>query len=464
MGLRVVPLLLALGCVPNDPGVKGDTAAASTSTPPTSTGTTEPGSEPFLSGGCVQGEVATVSECAFEADRLVDLVIEWAAPHLDRPRILRRAEAAEHRFAVPLLTEQTAWTWTAWSELSPSVVLTGALTTGAAKASPFAMEVLGPPQVELVAFAGRCGLAGHLVVVDSATGRLAMSTPLGEAQPEGLRFGRDGGLVVLDAANLRDVGPDGVVRNTVPMAGLGAHHDAVAWQDGYAVLVQERIDLTVFEYRIDDSLVLLDDLGLELARVVFSDLFPPHPETARDWTHANSVGPAADPGDLLVSLRHQSAVFQVAADPDAPDFGALRWYINGDPDNPDSVRGSDLRVVDALGNPADFVRQHDPNLLADGRLTLFDNRHSPGPSRLVDLRLDFDAGEAVVERVWELDRHCDFQGGARELPGGGRLATCAPQRQVMAFAPEAPTAHVWALNAGCEADAGYITRALPGPW
>ena len=77
---------------------------------------------------------------------------------------------------------------------------------------------------------------------------------------------------------------------------------------------------------------------------------------------------------------------------------------------------------------------------------------------------DWERFEVVVDQVWQLDRHCDYQGGARALPGGGRLATCSPQGQVFGFSAEQPSRHAWGASALCETDGGYITRALPAPW
>ena len=461
--LRVAPLLVALACVPNDPG-DADTGTAKTVVSDTTSSTdSSPVAPAALVGSCSLTSAPTVARCTVEADRPVPLSVEWAAPHLERPRQLERQASQRHEFDVPLLTEQTAWTWTLRSSDAPGVTLTGELETGVVGPSRFQLEAEGSPVNELVAFAGRCAGAGAVVVFDTTTLRLAMLTELVDVQPEGLRITEGGNLLVTSRAALTEVEPSGVIAKDVSVEGLNAHHDGIDWLDGYAVLVKQNVDLEPPDYRTDDGLVFLDDGGGEVARVWLSDVIAPG-EATRDWSHANTVARAEQDGALLVSLRSQSAVFQLAADPSKPDFGALQWWLAGWDEESQLARPSDFELVDSLGNPEVFKRQHDPNWMADGRLTLFDNGVSSEASRVLDLSVDWDRLEVVVDQVWQLDRHCDYQGGARALPGGGRLATCSPQGQVFGFSAEQPSRHAWGASALCETDGGYITRALPAPW
>ena len=462
--MRPALLLCLTACGPNDSGLQGDSgrtlpvSSPSTTTPVTSTGPA------VLSGACLLSEQSTVAACTFTLDRVAPLIVEWTAPHLARPRVSERDPEQVHRFDVPLLTSQTAWTWTARSEASPGLVLSGQVVTGAVVPPPFTVQVEGVPVVEQVALATRCGASAHLAVIDSTTRRLALSVPLGEVQPESLRMTEDGHLLVLAGNTLWRVDAAGRVLARIGLGGLSPHHDAAPWGDGYAVLVEEEVTLSEYEERTDDGFVVLDAAGDERGRVWLTDVLPAPAGARDDWTHANAIGPSADAGDLLLSLRSQSAVLQVSGDPDSADFGAIRWWLAGWSEEPGLVRPSDFAVVDLLGNSADFKRQHDPSFLADGRLSVFDNRTSTDDSRVVELRLEPEAGRAVVERVWQLDRHCDFKGGARVTPEGGRLATCAPRRQVIGFAADTPEAHTWAMSVECEGDAGYLTGAWPAPW
>lgn len=172
------------------------------------------------------------------------------------------------------------------------------------------------------------------------------------------------------------------------------------------------------EHRLDDFLVLLhhegDGAGCREARRIsitrafqgssFADLLEPM-VPAGDALHANTVAeldgslagrsPLFARGNLLISLRELDLVAIV--DPEA------------------------ARVVWAQRGP--WRRQHEPSLLASGRILLFDNRGHGGFSRL----LEVDPLSGALGWTWEGDPPPSFAsriaGTCARLPGGTTLVT-----------------------------------------
>ena len=146
--------------------------------------------------------------------------------------------------------------------------------------------------------------------------------------------------------------------------------------------------------------------------------------------------------------------------------GQIRWILAA----PDSELDSDLALASDLGGPADFDRQHNPWLMPDGRLTMFDNRPPPEASRIIDLRVDEVARTATIERAYTIPSdapaggHCDYQGSSWRTPDGRPLATCAPVRTAYEFDPD--TAEVtWSAEARCDGGSvTYIPRFVPLDW
>lgn len=162
----------------------------------------------------------------------------------------------------------------------------------------------------------------------------------------------------------------------------GAHHDLEVLEDGrLLVLLREaKVRTEVHPYKpiLEDFVAWLDPEGNELRRISvfdalaespFADLFEKSSRKAGDLFHTNSVelldGRGADrlpelrAGNLLLSSRVLDAL--LILDPDA---GTIVWAWQGPP----------------------FRRQHDPHLLDDGNLLVFDNvGRSKTRSRVLEL-------------------------------------------------------------------------------
>jgi len=143
-----------------------------------------------------------------------------------------------------------------------------------------------------------------------------------------------------------------------------------------------------------------------------------------DWSHANGL--VHDPSDdsFIITVRHQDCAIKLDR-----QTGALKWILG----TPDGWRApwSD-KLLKPIGDIAWHWHPHDPSILADGSIMLFDNGESgafppePKPdinscsSRAVIYKVDPAAG--TVEQAWsfgEREGEAPFSmyiSGAYELP------------------------------------------------
>ena len=144
----------------------------------------------------------------------------------------------------------------------------------------------------------------------------------------------------------------------------------------------------------------------------------------RDFTHLNDVEPltpqmaGAFPqfavGDLLVSLRNLNLLFVMS-----PETGEIKWSMVGP-----------------------YLRQHDPDFLANGHISVFDNRRDNrsgrirGGSRILEL-------DPVTRHVTTLfgGRPDEFfytgrMGADQQLPNGNLLITASEAGYVFEATPQ----------------------------
>jgi hypothetical protein len=121
-----------------------------------------------------------------------------------------------------------------------------------------------------------------------------------------------------------------------------------------------------------------------------------------DTVHVNSIELDTD-GHLLVSARNTSTVCKVDR-----TTGAIRWRLGGKP--------SDFK----MGAGTTFALQHDARRQQDGRITIFDDGNTPGPSRAIVLDVDETAMAATLVRSY-VHPHAKLalsQGNMQVLPNG----------------------------------------------
>ncbi|MFE9581824.1 arylsulfotransferase family protein [Nocardia sp. NPDC006044] len=146
--------------------------------------------------------------------------------------------------------------------------------------------------------------------------------------------------------------------------------------------------------------------------------------TSYDPYHMNSI--ALDPaGDLVVSLRNTSAVYDIDA-----HTGAINWQLGG--------RNSSFE----LGPGVQFGFQHDAEFAAPATLRLFNNNSSGpstlGPSSVQWIRLDLEARRATLVRnqTHPSGLVTVAMGNAQGLPNGNTLVSWGVVPRISEFAPD----------------------------
>jgi hypothetical protein len=214
-------------------------------------------------------------------------------------------------------------------------------------------------------------------------------------------------------------------------------------RDGHLVdsIVQE-IDLTTGK-------LLLNWSAAE--HIPISDSMVRQPRTDAAWEpyHANSISVASD-GNLLVSLRHTSAVYKLDR-----KTGKVLWTLGG--------KSSDFD----LGPGARFWFQHDAQPLGDGKVLLFDNAATLEDrrsrfSRVKVLQLNGRTRSAtlVTDIVHDRPILAISQGDARRLPNGNFFVGWGNRQWFSEYTPQGQQ-----LFDGALPSVAYQSyRALKGSW
>ncbi len=220
-----------------------------------------------------------------------------------------------------------------------------------------------------------------------------------------------------------------------------AHHDVDVGRDGNIHLLTQEIGKddvpqlpAVRPPRIDDHVVVLSPEGRELAKVRLLDAFVRSRHAhlldtvpwyavkgSGDYLHTNAIDaldgtaaarlPQATAGRVLLSFREIStiAILDVGK-------GEIVWA--------------------ALGP---WLRQHDPDLLPNGNVLLFDNQGNPGPGGITRV-IEFDP--ATQQIVWSYagSEGRPFESAVRasqeRLPNGNTLITEADGGRLFEVTPE----------------------------
>ena len=452
---------------PTSPEPTTDTSPTTgTDTAEPGTGTSSTSSSPrSFDAGCSLLEKMSV-RCTLSAKPPTDVDLVFTAAHAAEPRVVRLTKVSDLEVDVPMLTADTVWAWSAVPVDDPAAGVAGELTTEPPPLTfNLSATVEGEPVAPFVLVSAACADRTWSAVFDAYSGLPAWVQEVGQGQPDNVRLTNEGTVLTLTGERLTEYDLHNTPLLDLPMGpdqtGLNTHHDAATWGEWVYVLYNESGGPPLWP--LDDGVLVMDRDGTVVADLFLPDVLVLDQPAAGDYSHANAINPTGD-GDLLVSLRHQNAVLRVSADPEADDFGALRWQLVGAPipDRASMLSDFELRSVD--GALEDFMGQHDANLLPDGTLTMFDNRQYPlETSRMIDVSLDEDARVATVTHTYELGIKCPFQGGARMTRSGGRLATCASSRTVYGFGPGESESR-WSLSVSCAdipAGPAYILRVHP---
>ncbi len=197
---------------------------------------------------------------------------------------------------------------------------------------------------------------------------------------------------------------------------------------------------TIFRFSADGTLIEEYDLVDILYRSGFKgtlflepvrhyEAYFGHGQTGNDLTHLNDVEvlrrdlapafPMFEAGDLLISLRHRNLIAVLDR-----ETMAVKWSV----DNP-------------------FLLPHDPDFMADGRISIFDNfgggdRAEIGQASRI---LAVDPATGAVETLYQAPRPRDFftdtRGMHQHLPNGNLLITESNRGRIFEVAPDG--AIVW---------------------
>jgi len=238
----------------------------------------------------------------------------------------------------------------------------------------------------------------------------------------------------------------------------GAHHDLELLPDGRIWLLTRRAHIVPWYDAerpiLEDFVTLLDPEGRELRRISLLRAFEESEfrgvwrdsEARRgprgDVFHTNSLEildgrfadrePAFREGNLLLSMLKQSVVAILD-----PERESIVWTARGE-----------------------FRRQHDPGVLANGNLLLFDNLGLGDRSRVLEL------DPLSLEAIWSYEgteRHPFFSeklGAAQRLPNGNTLITESDNGRAFEVTPDGET--VWEFhNPHRTGEDGELVATLP---
>lgn len=214
---------------------------------------------------------------------------------------------------------------------------------------------------------------------------------------------------------------------------IGAHHDLALTPEGVLVLTREPAEISVRGHHLrvlEDYIELLSRDGETLRRIPVSRFFGdrlsdetirsverimaeapraiPEPETALDVFHTNSLEVLAD-GRLLLCVRNLDLIAIVDLETESV---AWAW------------------------GPGELDRPHQPTMLADGRILLFDNGMHRGYSRVVEV----DTATSTIEWKYSEGPDGDFytriRGGVQKLGNGNVLVTESDRGRAFEITPD----------------------------
>ncbi len=452
-------------CAPVDGVVFGPRRPSSTPiTTPTST------IEVSLQVGCtLDPDNSLRAVCEVYVEPPVEVHIRFSKSDGSGRERVHSLQPGHAEIGLYMMAADTEYTWEAMAPVDPSATVSGVITTGSLPVGAAVDAVYsGTSSADYFLFGTPCVAAGFGIVM-TPEGEVVWYQPLSPAQGgqiSGVSWTEDNTVLGLFREGVTEVDWMGnelfqVVKGVDFTEEI--HHDLFKRNGHIYVLFQESAFLFGGEFLMDGLHVFGQD-GAKVAEWHLQDVFEPPEGPQRaglvDYSHSNAVFVGGD-GDILVSMRHLSAVAKLNGDFGDPNFGEVLWRLSGDASNEEF--GMDFTLDGPPGVDSSFAMQHNVHWLDDGRLAMFDNRAiNFEDSRVLVMDVDELAKEVAVDDVYELGRHCRFQGGAWHTAAGNPVATCAPQSLAFEYEPGVYQDPVYDVNVSCaDGMSTYIPRFTP---
>ncbi|MEM8534299.1 MAG: arylsulfotransferase family protein, partial [Chloroflexota bacterium] len=199
------------------------------------------------------------------------------------------------------------------------------------------------------------------------------------------------------------------------------HHGIQILPNGHALFMiyhQRPADLSDIGGRADAEVVDLIIQELDTSNnvifewnsadhIAYTDTFEDIDTAIVDYIHGNAVELDFD-GNILISSRHLSEITKIDR-----QTGDVIWRLGG------------KQNEFTFENDEPFHYQHDIRRLANGNITLFDNRFGEQPRYSRALEYAIDEEEKTVTKVWEYRHESDVyaaaMGSHQRLPNGNSL-------------------------------------------
>lgn len=380
--------------------------------------------------------------------------------------------SAEHDALAMFMRPATTYSWSAQG-VEHGLEIAGTWTTGELPVGAnVSYAVEGTSSVEHVSFGSPCGVyaviaetTGHTVWYEPADAGLGLFFWGIAPSEDGTFFSILGkGQTETDMAIEFDLEGNELMRWEKDVDYEHSLHHDVFRKDGRTFIVFNTREDAYGNTTLVDGFHVFEGKEL-LGTWLVSSAFVPgdDPVPPLDPTHINSIW-VDDGGYALLSMRHQSAIMRVDANPDRSGFGSVDWVLQGSPHLADGALQNDWSLEEVDDVRPTFFQQHHAHILDDGTLAMFDNGLEAENSRILHLVLDDVQGTATSVSAFELPRHCSFQGGSYHTETGNPLATCAPEQAVYEFDRDTGGTQ-WRMETSCDAgvDEQRVSRFAPWP-
>ena len=166
------------------------------------------------------------------------------------------------------------------------------------------------------------------------------------------------------------------------------------------------VGLVIQELDVDGNVVFQWRSWDYLDEISFTDSTVDLTQAVVDYIHGNAVELDFD-GNLLISSRNIDEITKIDW-----QTGDIIWRFGG--------KKNEFTFV---GDPEPFFKQHDIRRVADGYVTIFDNRSGPDSTFARAVEYQLDENNMIATQVWEhrSNSMSPAMGNAQRLPNGNTM-------------------------------------------